>query len=360
MAVPVEAFTVVLRDDAIGRHLAEGSSQLAAMVPNDTLVSDGEITRVSFMAQTDADAFFALLETHGFRNGVDLALVDAGQVESHDHEWLVLAPFDEATIVALRGTKLDKLFAREGWSPTTPSTLEWLDADEMAQFDLVEESDGVSTWRHRVTNELRYSARPRFPHMALFDQAAELAGSLIQMDGPPLPPITNEDERAIREAIRLLIESVELAPQYWRAWWLLGKFHQRVGDEGAALAALRKAAHSCGSEDVNTWREYAGACARVGAADEGLSAAEMAVEIDPEDAGLVSNLALAHLLAGNTSQAQQVIQQADSMEPGHPVTQELSSRIDAVARGDRPQPTTMADIMANVPAPKRRWGRLRR
>ena len=81
MAVLVEGISVVIRNEAITSGYEGGMRAFAAEVPNLTLCSDGELTRVGFTNPVDVKAYVQLLERRGLRYveqnaAVDLVVVD--------------------------------------------------------------------------------------------------------------------------------------------------------------------------------------------------------------------------------------------------------------------------------------------
>jgi hypothetical protein len=96
MAVLVEACSVIVRCDAIAARLAGGWEGFCAAVPNGTLCWDGDLARVGFMAQVDAEAYIETLKEAGLvprRGGeaADIALVHHRLGSFYPAPWLQLA-----------------------------------------------------------------------------------------------------------------------------------------------------------------------------------------------------------------------------------------------------------------------------
>ncbi len=107
MAVLVEAFSVIVRRDAIDQKLWGGWAEFVGLVPNQTLCYDKELARVGFMAPRDVQAFIEQLQQGGltFENegkAQDMAVVDQLHGSSLPVDWLEIAriPFGEAGEVA--------------------------------------------------------------------------------------------------------------------------------------------------------------------------------------------------------------------------------------------------------------------
>jgi hypothetical protein len=96
MAVLVEAISVVVRRSAISTKYAGGWSSFAADVPNATLCSDDDISRVGFMNPADVETYIALLRGRGLQflsdeKFVDIAVVDQQRGPTMACDWLEFA-----------------------------------------------------------------------------------------------------------------------------------------------------------------------------------------------------------------------------------------------------------------------------
>lgn len=81
MAILIEGISVVIRAEALLKKYRGGWNAFLAIVPNNTLCSDNELTRVGFMTPQDVGAFVNKLEQAGLEflrsgNAVDLVVVD--------------------------------------------------------------------------------------------------------------------------------------------------------------------------------------------------------------------------------------------------------------------------------------------
>lgn len=86
MAVLVEAFSVIVRRDAVNTRFAGGMSAFLETFPNQSACHDADLFRVGFMDSADARAYVESLEASGLnfhRNAVtiDLATVLCKQKE---------------------------------------------------------------------------------------------------------------------------------------------------------------------------------------------------------------------------------------------------------------------------------------
>ena len=169
MGVLIEGENVVIRNATVEQRHPGGMQEYERRCPNGTFCTDGQICRVGFMATADAISYIDGLESLGFtrptsEGSPEVALITQGSGFVMPCDWLELNQVDlggEApTAVAwVRGTELSQLVAPPGWKPGSiqPISLQRL-KDE---YDVIEVRDGVETYRHRETGEMRYLGRPK-------------------------------------------------------------------------------------------------------------------------------------------------------------------------------------------------------
>jgi hypothetical protein len=78
--------------------------------------------------------------------------------------------------------------------------------------------------------------------------------------------------------------------------------------------------------------------------EQAVETAERAVAARPDDAGLLGNLALAHLLAGRVEAARKTIQAAVKIDSSDEINARIGKLIGDVIRGIRPAPRSMQDL----------------
>src|SRR5689334_25092681 len=93
MAVLIEGISVVIRTEALLKKYPGGWNAFLAIVPNRTLCSDNELTRVGFMTPQDVKAFVTQLQQSGLEflrseTPIDLAVVDQNQGPIRPCNWL--------------------------------------------------------------------------------------------------------------------------------------------------------------------------------------------------------------------------------------------------------------------------------
>lgn len=121
---------------------------------------------------------------------------------------------------------------------------------------------------------------PVSEHNRLFEEASTIIQGQIPVHGQSeLPPLSWLGTRKLRQAISLYERVLEINPSNGSALWLLGKIHQRFRDILEALSWVRAFTSKL---SVSPARCTSGAL------------------INPGDAGLRANLALAYLLAGTS------------------------------------------------------------
>lgn len=84
MAVLIEAWSVVVRLDAIDARFDGGWENFLRSVPNRTLCMDKNLTRVAFMRGDDAEAYIEFLASRGL-------------VPTNDTHWLDMVMFNHVT-----------------------------------------------------------------------------------------------------------------------------------------------------------------------------------------------------------------------------------------------------------------------
>jgi hypothetical protein len=119
MAVSAEAISVVVRNATIEARFPGGMPAFARSCPNQTFCTDGTISRVGFMAQSDAETFINRLRAAGLEpssvgvvNEIALVIAEHGFFDSCS--WLQFGLFDGHPAVWLAGADRDSLFVPQG------------------------------------------------------------------------------------------------------------------------------------------------------------------------------------------------------------------------------------------------------
>ena len=182
-------------------------------------------------------------------------------------------------------------------------------------------------------------------HNELFGRAADLLEPHLVIHGVTLPPLTASAREAIHQAQLLFSQVVVINPGNWAAFWLRGKSHERLGDHQAALDDFAKA-YLLKPDEADVAREATIAAIRCSRFALAIQFALAASQAAPEDAGLLANLALAHLVGQDPHAARSFVQQALAADPQDATTLRLAAVIDEVLAGTRTCPTELRDLDA--------------
>lgn len=170
-----------------------------------------------------------------------------------------------------------------------------------------------------------------------YDEAARLLDAVIRVHEAPRGLFAFFKRRKTRRGIEHLLSCLEIVPQAWQCMWLIGKAHQALDDNEAALTWFEKALPlEKNSPDVP--REACLAALATGGRSAALAHAEEACRRAPEDAGLVANLALAYLLNRDKARALAAANRALDMNRTDPINQTVRDYIKRVMSGEVPQP----------------------
>ena len=154
--------------------------------------------------------------------------------------------------------------------------------------------------------------------------------------------------------MKMLENVIAAVPAFWNAHWFLGKGQLALGKYDLAYRSFR-CAYDLEKNVEPVPRELAGVCLELGRFDEAIAVAEQAVTIDPKDAGLIGNLAIAYLLAGRIREAEKSISAAIKIEPEDKINRHLQQIIAEVAAGKRPQPKSLASLAGSPPMLKKKF-----
>jgi Flp pilus assembly protein TadD len=181
----------------------------------------------------------------------------------------------------------------------------------------------------------------------IYTEACDIIKPYMKLHGVQSRPAdTAEARQQLRRAISLLQQVVEIRPDNWAAYWIMGKGYQALDDSDNACDAFGKS-FALQKENPDVAREYMLECLNLGRGAEGVQAAEHAMSLKPEDAGLAANLALAYLIAGRNDDALRLVNQSLRAAPDDTITQGLKTVIVEVQDKKRPQPRTTRDLQSN-------------
>jgi Flp pilus assembly protein TadD len=148
----------------------------------------------------------------------------------------------------------------------------------------------------------------------------------------------------LKRAITLFGRVLELKPENWAAMWLVGKVYQRLGDPTYALAWFERAYQENPSQP-NVAREASMCAMDIGRHEAAIVFAHRATQIEPHNAGLHANLALAYLLAGRVLEAQASIEHSLVADPADKISQTIQAIIRHFAGNGRTPPVTTPELL---------------
>jgi hypothetical protein len=375
MAVLIEAVCAVVRRDTIDARVPGGWATFEAAVPTRAFCYDSEIASVGFMAVEDAEAFLTQLKSMGLRVSLesgdsDVCLVEQLGRSGAPAPWLGTTRLStdeiggEVAVAFLKGSQDRRVVMPGGWKFQGSVSQKPFDfvPNDGSRLKFLRNQDNVEVyWDEQQQREVYvgrpYGSRPQgMPqlsdaqceeHNRLWNQARSIADkhelySLV----PPFKPGFFV-ARKMRKAIELLDRVIELHPNNAPALWLQGKFLQLLGNFDASLDRLAKACLIDPNSAVFA-REAGISATEAGKLDVAVFYAQEALKATPGDAGLRTNLAVAHLFAGNLAAAEKEINDARSAEPDDSITRSVWVLVREVAAGRMRRPTRTSEIDASA------------
>jgi tetratricopeptide (TPR) repeat protein len=152
-----------------------------------------------------------------------------------------------------------------------------------------------------------------------------------------------EIQRDIHLGIRLLQACTTYQPDNWSAHWITGKAHQCLGDHQSAYPSF-KHAFEVQKQNADVAREYMFTCLQLGYADEGVRAATHAINLDPANAGLHANLALARMIAGQSQEALAAVEDSLRLDPNDRISKNIRTLLQEILAGRRASPRTLSEL----------------
>ena len=105
MAVLVEAFSVVVRREAVEARFKGGMQAFIGSIPTSAVCADDDLVRVGFMDSTDVRAYVESLEAKGIEFCHEDVAIDLAVVDQHDGP-TTSAPWLEFNKIETDGMKL--------------------------------------------------------------------------------------------------------------------------------------------------------------------------------------------------------------------------------------------------------------
>ncbi len=181
-------------------------------------------------------------------------------------------------------------------------------------------------------------------HNRLWEEGTALINPYMRLDDKPEKPATGRKAiREVEQGIEKLNAAVDLKPTNWAAHWVIGKAYQALDRPSDACDSFARS-FEIQKENADVAREYMLSCLQLGRFERAVVVAEHAVSLEPDEPGLIANVALALLLAGRTDDALKKTEESLGFNPTDPITQALNKRIHEILDGSRPQPKSIAEL----------------
>jgi tetratricopeptide (TPR) repeat protein len=148
-----------------------------------------------------------------------------------------------------------------------------------------------------------------------------------------LPARAEKSKIDLENGIAKLKSALRMRPsntKNWSTYWLLGKAYEALGNFEDSYQSFT-AAYKINSGHVDVLRELMASCLNTGRTAEAVSAAKVARDLAPLDAGIIANLALAFLKNGQQDEALVTGREALRLAPSDVITRALVSKIEQAA-----------------------------
>jgi tetratricopeptide (TPR) repeat protein len=149
----------------------------------------------------------------------------------------------------------------------------------------------------------------------------------------------------LRAAIASLDVAVRADPNSSSAWWARGKAQQLLGDHEEAYGSFHRSFKIDAGKNPDSGVQLVLECLETGRGGEAVEVAEGIVKTQPDNAGMLANLALAHLINGQIDDAVRVANAAAAIDPEDPATASAKHVIDDVRSGRRFKPQHISDLL---------------
>lgn len=180
-------------------------------------------------------------------------------------------------------------------------------------------------------------------HDELYEAGCDLVWPFLHLDDQ-VPEKLTTFQAGVRMAkgILMLEGALEMRPDNWATYWILGKAFESNRDNEQSYARLKRA-FEINPQHVDVNREFMLSCLRLGKSGEAVVVAENAVKLAADNPGLVANLALALLVDGQLDRALSEATRAVDLAPDDVKSQSLLRGIRDVIEGKRAMPTRWPD-----------------
>ncbi|WP_145419562.1 tetratricopeptide repeat protein [Planctomycetes bacterium K23_9] len=348
MPIQLQCTSVVIRNEALDRCLDGGAANFGSIAPNAMSYGDDRLSQASFMSSEDAEQFAKDLELRGIHrkpeNPEFVIVAEQDRSITPECDWLVLFDFEDRFIATIAGSESLTVIAPADDQLKDKDSIRHHTAEEIERdFEFVSREDGIDCYREKSTGQLVYHARKTETDDELFRAAFDVVWKHHR--DPGQRPVDEDLQTEVREAIETLQGVLSRNPEAYNVALGLGMAWFSIGATDRARTSLARAGELA-PENTMVLKEWAGVCL----ADKDHTAAveigRRAVAAEPDSAELLGNLAVAQLLAVSIDDAKGTIQHALTLDPNDQVNQRIEQIVQDVDSGKRPQPATLAEMMA--------------
>jgi len=145
-------------------------------------------------------------------------------------------------------------------------------------------------------------------------------------------------------AIQSLDVAIGIEPESAPAWWARGKAQQLLGDHEHAYESFHRSYKIDEGKNPDSGVQLLLECLETGRGGEAVHMAEAISKAQPDNAGMLANLALAYLINGQIAEAARAVSKAQAMDPDDPAITSAKNRVDNVQSGRIPKPNRIGDI----------------
>jgi Flp pilus assembly protein TadD len=183
-------------------------------------------------------------------------------------------------------------------------------------------------------------------HNRIYEKAKSILNGMILLeDKSSISPLFLLRRLKLTYSGWLFKRVVRLNPENWPAMWFTGKIYQRLGKGNAAFLWFERA-HKINPSQPDVLREFSISAMELGRNETAIKMASEAVRIEPTDAGLCANLALAYLLNNRITDSQAAIDQALKMQPSDKASLDLQAMIKHFASERNAPPNTIPRLLS--------------
>jgi tetratricopeptide (TPR) repeat protein len=176
----------------------------------------------------------------------------------------------------------------------------------------------------------------------LYKTGTELIMPYIEYSDQPFMPY-KRDKDILKKGIVFLDAVTQINPENDSAFWVKGKAYQAMKMDKEAYEEFNTS-FNLNKTNPDIARELCRECLELGLAEEAVSVSKFASSLDPDDAGLMGNVALSYLIKGDLPAAKKIAKKALNLDPEDVINRNLLHYIDDINSGKRKLPKKLSEI----------------